>query len=87
MPDHLGVADVLTLHANQIELYGGQHGVRDMDLLNSAVAQPQAAFGGQILHAFPFEMAAVYLFHIVQNHPFLDGNKRTGAVAALVFTI
>jgi death-on-curing protein len=83
--DFLSVEDVLTLHADQVEMYGGDQGVRDLGLLESAVAQPQAAFGGQILHAFPFGMAAAYLFHIVQNHPFLDGNKRTGAVAALVF--
>ncbi len=85
MTDFLSVEDVLILHADQVDLYGGDHGVRDLGLLESAVAQPQAAFGGQVLHEFPFEMAAAYLFHIVQNHPFLDGNKRTGAVAALVF--
>lgn len=85
MPDYLSVEDVLLLHADQIELYGGDQGVREIDLLDSAVAQPQAAFGGQMLHEYPFEMAAAYLFHIVQNHPFLDGNKRAGAVAALVF--
>lgn len=85
MTDFLGIEDVLTLHTNQVDLYGGDYGLRDPGLLKSAVAQPQAAFGGQVLHEFPFEMAAAYLFHIVQNHPFLDGNKRTGAVAALVF--
>jgi death on curing protein len=83
--DFLGVDDVLTLHANQVNLYGGQQGVRDLGLLESALAQPQATFGGQLLHKDVFEMAAAYLFHVVQNHPFLDGNKRTGAVAALVF--
>lgn len=83
--DFLDVADILTLHANQVELYGGQQGVRDLSLLESAVAQPQATFGGQFLHADVFEMAAAYLFHIVQNHPFIDGNKRTGLVAALAF--
>jgi len=83
--DFLGVDDVLTLHANQVNLYGGQQGVRDLGLLESALAQPLATFGGQSLHTDVFEMAAAYLFHVVQNHPFLDGNKRTGAVAALVF--
>ena len=83
--DFLGVEDVLLLHADQVDLYGGEHGVRDLGLLESAVAQPQAAFGGQFLHTDIFEMAAAYLFHIVQNHPFIDGNKRTGLVAALVF--
>ncbi|MBN2475889.1 MAG: type II toxin-antitoxin system death-on-curing family toxin [Pirellulales bacterium] len=85
MPDFLHVEDVLDLHAAQVTLYGGEHGVRDMGLLESAVAQPQATFGGEHLHKDLFEMAAAYLFHIVQNHPLLDGNKRTGAVAALVF--
>ncbi|MBX3435700.1 MAG: type II toxin-antitoxin system death-on-curing family toxin [Pirellulales bacterium] len=83
--DFLSVDDVLFAHADQIARYGGDPGVRDAGLLESAVAQPQATFGGQPLHAFPFEMAAAYLYHLVQNHPFLDGNKRTGAVAALLF--
>ena len=56
-----------------------------MGLLESAVQQPQAGFGGEYLHADLFEMAAAYAFHLVQNHPFLDGNKRTGAATALVF--
>ena len=85
MVDFLTVADVLMLHAEQVDLYGGEQGVRDLGLLESAVAQPQAKFGGEYLHADHFEMAAAYLFHIAQNHPFLDGNKRAGAVAALVF--
>lgn len=85
MIDFLNVEDVLQLHADQIALYGGEHGVRDTGLLESAVAQPQATFGGQYLHKDLVEMAAAYLFHIVKNHPFVDGNKRTGAVAALVF--
>ena len=85
MTDFLQPVDVLLLHSDQVDLYGGEHGVRDMGLLESAVAQPQATFDGEHLHADIFEMAAAYLFHIVQNHPFLDGNKRTGTVAALVF--
>ena len=83
--EFLELTDILTLHANQVELYGGEHGVRDLGLLESAVAQPQASFGGEFLHKDPFEMAAAYLFHIVQNHPFIDGNKRAGVVAALAF--
>jgi len=84
-PEFLSLEDVLYIHQNQIETYGGQHGVRDMGLLESAIAQPKAAFGGQYLHQGQFEMAAAYLYHIVLNHPFIDGNKRTGAVAALAF--
>lgn len=83
--DLLEVRDILTLHADQVDLYGGEHGVRDLGLLESAAAQPQATFDGEFLHGDVFEMAAAYLFHIVQNHPFIDGNKRTGLVAALVF--
>lgn len=85
MTDFLQVTDVLLLHSEQVDLYGGEHGVRDLGLLESAIAQPQAGFGGEYLHADIFEMAAAYMFHIVQNHPFLDGNKRAGAVASLVF--
>lgn len=84
-PDFLTLSDVLLLHDDQVALYGGATGVRDLGLLESAVAQPQAGYGGQLLHGDLFEMAAAYLFHIVKNHPFVDGNKRTGAVAALVF--
>ena len=83
--DFLGIEDVLDLHANQIELYGGEKGLRDMGLLDSAISQPRATFGGEYLHADIFEMAAAYLYHVVQNHPFLDGNKRAGLVAALAF--
>lgn len=83
--DFLTVDDVLVAHLDQTQRHGGDPGLRDAGLLDSAVAQPQASFEGQPLHAFPFEMAAAYLFHIVKNHPFLDGNKRTGAVSALLF--
>ena len=83
--DFLSVDDVLRVHANQVELYGGDRAVRDMALLESAVAQPRAGYGDELLHADIFAMAAAYLFHLVQNHPFVDGNKRVGAVAALVF--
>ncbi len=83
--DFLSTEDALLLHADQIDLYGGEHGVRDAGLLDSAVAQPQAGFGGKHLHTDIYSMAAAYMFHIVKNHPFLDGNKRAGAVAALVF--
>jgi death on curing protein len=85
VPDFLALEDVFVLHRDQIERYGGDPGVRDLALLESAVAQPQATFGGHFLHGDLYEMAAAYLYHIVQNHPFVDGNKRTGAVAALVF--
>ncbi len=84
-PRFLPLAKVVELHERQIRLYGGESSIRDMNLLESAVAAPMSGMGGNYFHAFPFEMAAAYLFHIVQNHPFVDGNKRTGAVAALAF--
>ena len=77
----------MDIHRDQIRRYGGSEGVRDLGLLQSAIAMPAAAFGGQYLHADLCEMAAAYLFHIVQNHPFIDGNKRVGAVAAYVFLL
>ncbi|WP_333193746.1 type II toxin-antitoxin system death-on-curing family toxin [Microcoleus sp. Pol7_A1] len=68
---------VLSIHARQIESFGGTPGVRDEGLLESALAQPQATFGGQFLHPEISEQAAAYLYHIAMNHPFIDGNKRT----------
>lgn len=73
------------IHQDQIVRYGGQPGTRDLVLLNSALAMPAATFGDVYLHTSLFEMAAAYLFHLVQNHPFNDGNKRTGAVTAIIF--
>ena len=81
----LDMGIVLSVHADQVSLYGGDSGIRDQRLLESAIAQPKASFGGHRLHGDAFDMAAAYLFHIVQNHPFIDGNKRAGAMAALVF--
>ena len=85
MIDFLDVHDVLVVHADQIERYGGADGLRDLGLLDSALAQPRATFDSNLLHTDIFEMAAAYLYHIVRNHPFLDGNKRTALAAALVF--
>ena len=76
---------MLQLHADQVSRYGGDSAVRDQGLLESARAQAAASFEGQPLHADLYEMAAASMFHIVQNHPFVDGNKRTGLIAALVF--
>jgi death-on-curing protein len=84
-PAFLGLDEVLEIHADQIRRYGGNPGIRDAALLESAVSTPQAGFGGRYLHADLFEMAAAYLFHIVRDHPFVDGNKRAGAASALVF--
>jgi death-on-curing protein len=84
-PIFLTLDDVLESHSEQITNYGGSPGVRDTGLLQSALAQPEAQFSGQYLHSDLFEMAAAYLYHIVQNHPFIDGNKRVGLEASLLF--
>lgn len=76
---------VLRIHRSSIETYGGSYGIRDAGLLQSALGMPQSTFGGNFLHEDIFSMAAAYLFHIVQNHPFIDGNKRTGAMSAIIF--
>ena len=84
-PLFLSLEDVIEIHADQIQRYGGSLGIRDVGLLHSALGMPEAGVGDQYLHAGLFEMAAAYLYHIVQNHPFIDGNKRTGTMAAFVF--
>jgi death-on-curing protein len=85
VPEFLTLDDLLESHAEQIAAYGGGAGIRDSGLLESALAQPEAMFEGQYLHSDIFEMAAAYLFHLVKNHPFIDGNKRIGLEAALLF--
>ncbi len=84
-PLFLDLERVLRIHASVIEHYGGSPGVRNVGLLQSALAQPPAMFDGQYLHKDFFEMAAAYLFHLVKNHKFIDGNKRVGASSAIVF--
>lgn len=81
----LSVDDVLLLHADTIDIDGGSHGVRDHGLLDAAVAMPRQQFGGDYLHEDLAAMAAAYLFHIAQNHPFVDGNKRAAVMSALAF--
>lgn len=81
----LTVEDVLELHADQIAIYGGDPGIRDRGLIESAVATPAATFGGEFLHKDVFAMAAAYAFHIAESQGFVDGNKRTGLAAAYAF--
>ena len=84
-PEFLTLAEVIAIHNNQIENYGGKSGIRDLSLLNSAVAVPQSTFDRKYLHEDLFDMAAAYAYHICRNHPFIDGNKRVALVSALVF--
>jgi death on curing protein len=88
LPDDIHFLDleqVREIHQSQLDLHGGSAGLRDEGLLRSALSQPEASFGGKWLHAGLHEMASAYLFSLVSNHPFVDGNKRVGAVAAVVF--
>jgi len=86
-PIFLSFEDVIDIHRDQITRYGGAACVRDIGLLQSAVLMPLAQFEGSFLHRDLFEMAAAYLFHLSRNHPFIDGNKRVGLVAALMFLL
>jgi death-on-curing protein len=82
---HLSIDTVREIHAEAIKQFGGLNGVRDENLLASAVLTPQSSFGGKSPYADIVEVAAAYLFYICNNHPFLDGNKRTAMMAAIVF--
>jgi death-on-curing protein len=75
----------VTIDPDFLARYGGGGGIRDAGALDSAVAMPRATFGGEFVHKDLHAMAAAYAFHIAQNQPFVDGNKRTGLAAALVF--
>jgi death-on-curing protein len=75
------LSEVLQLHERSIKDYGGSKGVRDNNLLESAIARPFQSFGGTELYSTPFEKAAALIESIVKNHPFIDGNKRTGFLA------
>jgi death-on-curing protein len=84
-PLFLTLDEVLSLHAEQIRLFGGSSGIRDVGLLQSAMGSVEATFDGAFLHETIFAMAAAYLHGICRNHPFVDGNKRTAVAAALTF--
>lgn len=85
MPKFLSTLVVLALHQDMVAAFGGAIGVRDEGLLDSALAQPKATFGGEFLHSTIYEQAAAYLYHLSRNHPFIDGNKRTACAAMETF--
>lgn len=68
-----------------MDAFGGRPGIRDEALLDSAIEQARATFGGKLLHPTVHDQAAAYLFHIVNNHPFVDGNKRVAFAAVDIF--
>jgi len=76
---------IVQLNRLAVKTFGGSDGIRDKGLIESAICQPQAAFGGQFLHESIYQMAAAYYFHISENQGFSDGNKRTGFLALFSF--
>ena len=84
-PLFLTFAEIIEIHDYQISHFGGSDGLRSAEMLKSAIGMPSSTFSGEYLHPTIPEMAAAYLFHLVENHPFLDGNKRVGSMASLVF--
>jgi death-on-curing protein len=85
MINFLTLSEILIILADQIRIYGGLYGVRDLNLLSSAIYVPQSSFNGQYLHKTIPAMAAAYAYHLCQNHPFIDGNKRVALTSSLVF--
>lgn len=82
---YLSAEQLLFIHARLIEETGGSHGVRDLGMLLSAAGRPQASFDGQDLYSDLFSKAAALMESLIRNHPFVDGNKRTGVTAAGLF--
>lgn len=82
---YLSLDDVLIIHTDQIERYGGSHGIRDINLLESALFRPQSSFGGEDLYPNFFDKATVLVHSLLLNHAFVDGNKRTAIASLLVF--
>ncbi len=81
----LELEEIFEIHRRMLELFSGEAGIRDRGLLESAISQPSAGFGDEYLHKDIYEMAAAYVFHIIKNHPFIDGNKRVGWAAGMIF--
>lgn len=79
------IDQIMVIHDDFLKEHGGLSGIRDIGLLESAIEMPKATMFGEYLHKTIYDKAAAYLFHIVQNHPFNDGNKRTGSLTAVMF--
>ncbi len=84
-PIHLAVEQVSQVHEAVLREHGGSSGLRDLALLESAVAAPQASFGGESVFGDFVEVAAAYLFYLCKNHAFVDGNKRVALASCLLF--
>jgi len=81
----LSIEEVVVIHDRMIEIGGGAEGIRDVELLHSALGRPKATFSGVFLYSNVFDMAAAMIQSIVKNHPFVDGNKRTAFFGTLRF--
>ena len=81
----LDCEDICRIHERSIEKFGGSFGVRSQELLESAASMPMSGFGDTLFHETIYEMAAAYMFHLIKNHPFVDGNKRTALATMEVF--
>lgn len=79
------IDEVFRVHESALEEYGGEAGVRDENRLMSALDQPKAGIEGEYFHRDLFEMSAAYMFYMIKDHPFIDGNKRVGTILALLF--
>jgi len=82
---YISLDDLLIIHTDQIERYGGSHGIRDIGLLESALYRPQSSFAGEDLYPTLFEKTAVIVLSLLLNHAFIDGNKRTSIATMFVF--
>ena len=82
---YLTLEQIFLIHDEQIENFGGSHGIRDLALLESAVMRPQSTFGGDEVYETVFDKAAALMHSLILNHPFVDGNKRTGSASGIVF--
>ena len=82
---YLTLDDVIAIHDNMVSLYGGSHGIRDLGLVDSAVARPQATFGGEDLYPGIYKKAAALFHSLIFNHAFVDGNKRTSITSTARF--
>lgn len=82
---YMTVENAIGIHGEEINVSGGLHGIRDIGLLESAILSAEQTFGGELLYKTPQEVASVYFHHIIKNHPFVDGNKRTGLAVYISF--
>lgn len=87
MTVYLSVAQVLRIHQELMATFGGAKGLRDAGALEAATARPQMTFGGEDLYPDAAAKAAALMHSLVMNHPFVDGNKRVGAVAMELFLL